>query len=76
MSVKKNSSEPFPQGHPVRFAHRTLRFSAEDGLRYSPRLVRRGQLKTNRYLPGRAEEADIHVGLLVKIKGFQSRGSK
>ncbi|MBL8994183.1 MAG: hypothetical protein JNM63_12645 [Spirochaetia bacterium] len=29
VSVKKNLQEPFRRGYPVRFAHRTLRFSAE-----------------------------------------------
>jgi len=51
-----------PQGHPIRFAHRTLRFSAEDGLRCSPRPFGRGRLQVNRYVPLRDQEPPVLGG--------------
>jgi len=62
MRVMENVREPFRRGHLIRFAHQTLRFSAEDGLRCSPRPFGLGRLQGNRYLTERAKEAAIHGG--------------
>jgi len=59
---EKERARAIPQGHPIRFAHRTLRFSAEDGLRCSPRPFGRGRLQVNRYAQERAKRPPVLGG--------------